>query len=46
VALLQDLNANKATNSEVESLRKLVDRVAFEMENKPGFNELDTHAKH
>ena len=35
-----------ATMAEVEAIRKLIDRLAFEMESKPAFKDLDTHAGH
>ena len=39
--MLQDLNAQKASCVEVDSLKKLIDRVAYEMEHKPGFKDLE-----
>jgi len=33
-----------ATGSDVESIRKLLDRLAYEMESKPAFKDLDIHA--
>jgi hypothetical protein len=35
-----------ATGPEVDSIRKLLDRLAYEMESKPTFKDLDCHAGH
>ena len=44
VSMLQQVNGQMATTSEVDSLRKLLDRIAYEMESKPTFKDLDSHA--
>ena len=44
INMLQQVNGQMATTAEVESLRKLLDRIAYEMETKPTFKDLDSHA--
>jgi len=39
--MLQDLHTQKATVQELDSLRKLVDRLAFDLESRPGFKDLE-----
>jgi hypothetical protein len=41
IEMLQDIQTHKASVIEVDSLKKLIDRVAYEVENKPAFKDLD-----
>ena len=40
------MNSQKATTQEVEQIRKLIDRLAYDVEQKPGFKDLDGQAGH
>ena len=42
--MLQELNATKVNTQELDSLRKLVDRLAFDLESRPGFKDLEQQA--
>jgi len=44
--LVHQVNAQKASVAEVEQIRKLIDRLAFDVESKPGFKDLDGQAGH
>ena len=41
IEMLHDIQTTKASVVEVDSLKKLIDRVAYEVENKPAFKDLD-----
>lgn len=39
--MLHDINTSKASVVELNALKSLIDRVAYEIENKPAFRDLD-----
>lgn len=41
---IHEINAQKASQSEIEQIRKLIDRLAFEVEGKPSFKDIDQMA--
>ena len=45
VEVVQQINGHKATATEIEQVRKLIDRLAYEVEQKPRFADLDQHAR-
>jgi len=40
------LNQEKVTVTEMDAVRKAIDRLAMELESKPSFKELEAHATH
>ena len=44
--LVHQINAQKASAAEVEQIRKLIDRLAFDIESKPSYKDLDSQASH
>lgn len=43
---IRQINGQKATVQDLDSTRKMVERLSFELENKPGFKDLESHVTH
>lgn len=41
IDMLHDINTSKASVVEMNALKSLIDRVAYEVENKPSFRDID-----
>ena len=46
VEIIQQINGSKATVQDLDSTRKMVERLGFEIENRPGFTDLEGHVAH
>jgi len=46
VEIIQQINGSKATVQDLDSTRKMVERLGFEIENRPGFKDLEGHVGH
>ena len=46
VEIIQQINGSKATVQDLDSTRKMVERLGFEIDNRPGFKDLEGHVAH
>jgi hypothetical protein len=46
IEAIKQMNGQKATVQDLDSTRKMVERLAFEVENRPNFKDLESHGLH